>query len=152
MTEKPDSSWAIELFGDENLGVVPLHPEPILSIEDPLFDFQPPTGSGDALIRKLEDADLLEKIIDCDDATTVKIVTLAPLAPAATMPSTDLSDLLKRAVFAHKTTLQRKAAVKSMVDALRNTAVFRPIRDDDRFDSLVRSLDQFVTGSVLMAG
>jgi hypothetical protein len=149
MTEKPDSSWLIELFGGNDLGVVPLHPEPILSFEDPLFDFQPPTGSGDALIRKLEDADLLEKITGCDDATTVKIVTPAPLAPAATMPLTDLSDLLKRAVFAHKTTPQRKAAVKSMLDALRGSVVFAPIGQDDRWNKLSESIHNFIVSALV---
>ncbi len=152
MTEKTDSSWAIELFGDENLGVVPLHPGTILEIEDPLLDLQPPTGSGDVLIRQLEKAAVVSEISGCNPDEAMKIVAQAPPPPTAVATSTDLQDLLNRAIFVKRSASLRNLAIKSMVDALRNTAVFRLIRDDDRFDSLVESLDRYVTVSILTAG
>src|ERR1039458_7881327 len=128
MTEKPNSIWAIEIFGGADLGVIPLHNEPMLAIDDPLWEFRPSTGAGAALCQKLENNDLLFKIAGCDEA--LKIVT-----PSISSTGV-MSDLLNRAIFAHKTTPLRKKAVKSMVDAFRSCAAFKPIRDNDRFDSL----------------
>jgi hypothetical protein len=55
MTENPNSIWAIEIFGGADLGVIPLHDEPVLAIDDPLWELGSSTGAGAALCQKLED-------------------------------------------------------------------------------------------------
>jgi hypothetical protein len=60
-----------------------------------------------------------------------------------------MNALLKRVAYAHQTTSQRKAAIKSMVDAVRNSDVFRPIKGDDRWDKLAESIESYVVTAIL---
>jgi hypothetical protein len=63
-----------------------------------------------------------------------------------------MSELLRRAIFVKQTEALRKSAIKGMVDVTKNNELLKPIKGDDRWASLSRSIDEFVAGAILTAG
>jgi hypothetical protein len=104
------------------------------------------------LCRQLEDAAFISEVSGCSPEEARKVVEPVPLAPAATKSSNDLGNLLKRAIFVTRSAALRKSAIKGIVDAAKNSDVFRPIKGDDRWTSLSQSIDEFVTVAILTAG
>jgi hypothetical protein len=133
------------------MSIVRKEPEPKLPWDDALWDFRPATGAGDALCRQLERASVVSKIIGCDQDEAMKIVASARCPPAIepVRSNSVLSTLLKRVAHVHETTAQRKAVIKGLVDAVRNRPAFKRVRDDDRWNKLANSLDNYIASAII---
>src|ERR1022692_1699941 len=145
MTEKPNSIWAIEIFGGADLGVIPLHDEPVLALDDELWHYQKSDGSAAELCRQLENDDLVAKLIGppVDISQHEPAVVPAPVPPV----STALADFVKswtarakkesaakaRAAsdFGRWDSAKHDAAIRRIVNRARSADVFAPIRDTD---------------------
>jgi hypothetical protein len=142
-----NSSLYQEIFGNDD--IEPSAPEPPSPLDDLLWEFRPATEAGDTLYRQLEDADLLSKITGCDDDTATRTITQAPPPAVAAPLSGVLSRLLSRACFVQSSAPARKAAINGIVDRATNNDVFRPIKGDDRWDSLAQSIESYITSAIV---
>ncbi len=122
-------------------------------------DFTPAGSAADALCRKVETADLMEKALGCTHEEAMK--GLAPTPPPAPTSvratfhsSLDefISALAKRVDDAVEKAPSRARVIRAIIDQARNKPELKLIRNSEGWDRLAYSCLTFVTRAVITEG
>jgi hypothetical protein len=136
----------VEIFGSDEIR--PPAREPKVEVHHRPWDLLPASGNGHR--NEMED-DLMSKIFGCDDATSNRIVK--PVPPPAVLAADGINELLndlqKRVDYVRRTGTMRKATIRHFVDLARNSAVCKSIKNDDGWNKLAESIENFVASAIV---
>lgn len=135
------------IFGNDEIRPPGREPK-LLSVEDRPWDLRPARVKDD---RQQSADDLVAKIFGRDDTTSKKIVKPVPppAVPAAVSITELLNDLLKRVAYVRRSGPPRKATIKRIVDVGRNSAVCKPIKNDEGWNKLSAAVENYVASAII---
>jgi hypothetical protein len=129
--------------------VFDVRPEAQLPTDDPLFLDSVPSTFGKA--AQVEDEAFVDELIGSREDEAMKgRIPIQPALPVST--SSALTDIVKRStrVLAQRPRHQR--AIREITNRVRNSELFRPLKDDPVWDRLTENATNFVVRSILEAG
>ncbi len=154
-----DASTVRESLG---LSVEPAKADVVLKMDQPLWAYEPPSAVPSDLVKRLESDDFVDAIagesvspetalggFDALDQFRKAIPIPVALAPAA---GTEIRDLMKSLGKRAWGAPAHRSELKEIIDKFRNSPICRPIRDDDRWNTLLGHCTDYVAQTVLEAG